>query len=119
MLLQSVLEKGRIEQIDRMSSGWVQKRCNLTAESMQIGCKNAAKRLQIGCKTPAQGRCRDCQIKLKLFYTSKQPAHLSTIAHAHEQRDHSSIQSGIDVAAKSAHQESSTVEHQPATLINP
>lgn len=45
-----MLKKGRIEQLDRRSSGWVQKGCNLTAERMQIGCKKAAKRMQIGCK---------------------------------------------------------------------
>lgn len=60
---------------------------------------------------PTQGRCQDCQIKLKHFYSLKQPAHLSAITHVHEQLDHSSMQSGIDAPAKSPRRESSTVEH--------
>jgi len=37
-------------QLDRRSSGRVQKGCNLTAERMQTGCKKSAIRVQIGCK---------------------------------------------------------------------
>ncbi len=59
-----MLKKGVLSNIDRRSSGWVQKGCNLTAERMQKECKQGAIRAQQKLEIPAQ-ECAGSQPKQK------------------------------------------------------